>query len=77
MATIRYFWYSKSQLDFRRERERKLGRQFKVGHVFAGGARRPFTEITSTPNPPARYSDARLVTSGDVANITYTSPGSY
>ncbi len=71
---MKYFWYSQNQLDFRRQQEAKLGRTFRVGHVFTGGARKPYTEITSTPNPPSRYSDVRLVTSGDQFRITYTPP---
>lgn len=74
MAMTKYFFYSYEQLLMRKQVELKMGKKFKVGHVVVGGIRKPFTELTSSPQ--SRFADAKLVTSGDPAIMIYTEPSS-
>lgn len=69
----KYFIYSAEQLKFRKEVESKMGKKFMVGHVIVNGVRKPFTEISTSPN--SRYADAVIVTSGEESLIKYTPPG--
>lgn len=69
---IKYFLYSETQLKMRKEVEARMGKKFTVGHVIVNGVRKPFTELSSSPN--SRFSDAKLVTSGEPTLIKYTLP---
>ena len=70
---IKYFLYSSQQLTFRKEMEAKMGKKFVVGFVIVNGVKKPFTELSSTPN--SRFSDAKLVTKGDPTVMNYSLPG--
>ena len=72
MAITKYFIYSSEQLNLRKQVESKMGKKFRVGHVIVNGARKPFTELSSTPN--SRYSDAIIVAKGDPTLMRYTLP---
>lgn len=70
---VRYFLYSREQLNFRRAIEDKMGNVYTPGSVVVGGVKKPFTEISTTPTSK-RYSDANVVTSGEIDNIVYIPP---
>ena len=72
MALIKYFIYSYEQLQMRKQVEHKMGKKFKVGHVIVDGVRKPFTELSSTPN--SRYADAKIIAQGDPRTMNYTEP---
>ena len=74
MAMTKYFFYSYEQLQMRKQVELRMGKKFKVGHVVVNGVRKPFTEQTSSPK--SRFSDAKLVASGDPTTMVYTDPSS-
>ena len=70
----KYFIYSETQLNLRKEVEKKMGKKFMVGHVIVNGIRKPFTEISSSET--SRYSDAKVVASGEISLMRYTLPQS-
>jgi hypothetical protein len=61
-------------MDFMKKMENKIGRTYKVGHVFVKGKRVPFTELSSSPKS-ASYSDAKLVAEGEETSMKFTLPG--
>lgn len=69
---IKYFFYSAEQLKMRKQVEKQMGKNFRVGHVIKDGIRKPFTELTSSSK--SRYPDAKLVASGDPSVMIYTEP---
>lgn len=69
---IKYFLYSSEQLQFRKQVEERLGRKFIVGHVIVNGTRKPFTELS--PTPESRFSDSKIVAQGDPTLMRYTLP---
>ena len=69
---IKYFIYSSEQLNFRKGIELKMGKNFRVGHVIVNGVRKPFTELSSSPN--SRFPDAKIVAEGDPTLFKYTLP---
>lgn len=72
MAITKYFIYSYKQLQMRKEVELKMGKKFRVGQVVVNGIRKPFTELSSTPN--SRFADAKIVAQGDPTTMNYTEP---
>ena len=70
--SYKYFLYSSQQMEFRKKMENKLGRTFKVGHVFVKGRRIPFTELSSSPK--SQYSDAKVIAEGEETTFKYTPP---
>ena len=70
---MKYFLFSPSQLEFRREIEKKMGRKFNPGYVIVDGVRSEFTEISDTPESK-RFSDAKVVAYGDTTKIRYHLP---
>ena len=68
---MRYFIYSPSQMKIRRDIERKLGRNLVLGTVIVKGEQKQYTEIVSDLQN-VRYSDAEIVTYGDIREIVYT-----
>lgn len=69
----KYFLYSSEQLRLRKAVEERMGKRFRIGHVYVNGERRPFTELSSTET--SRFADAKVVASGDPAFMKYTLPG--
>lgn len=72
MAMTKYFIYSYQQLLMRKEVEQKMGKKFRVGQVVVNGVRKPFTELSSTPN--SRFADAKIIAQGDPTMMNYTEP---
>ena len=71
---MKYFLFSSSQLEFRREIESKMGRRFNPGYVIIDGIRHEFTEMSSIPESK-RFSDAKVVAYGDTTKVRYHLPG--
>lgn len=73
---IRYFMFSMEHYNKTRDIEKKCGNNnYKFGQVIVSGNYKPFTVITRDPETYSRrYSDAKIVTSGDIRKIKYTEP---
>lgn len=72
-SSIKYFLYSKEQVDFRKKIESKMGRVYSPGYVIVGGMKKQYSEISSKPYSD-RYSDANIVASGDINDMVYMPP---
>ena len=72
MGTVKYFLYSSEQLKLRKQVESRMGKKFKAGVVIVKGVRKLFTELSSEPT--SRFSDAKVVASGDPITMKYTMP---
>lgn len=68
----KYFLYSSQQAEFMANVERGMGRTFRIGVVYTKGARKNFTELSSTSK--SMYSDARIVAEGEESSFKYTLP---
>ena len=75
MSKEKFFLYSRQQLALKKELQAKIGKKFRVGWVIVNGVKLNVTEINSTG--VSRCADAKLITSGDPAKLTYSKPGSY
>lgn len=67
---IRYFIFSRTQLNLQKEVARKLGKNFASNKVYSNGQALEFTEIIKDPNN-SRYADAKVVASGDIKKMKY------
>ena len=72
MSQIKYFMFSREQMEFRKSMEANQGKRFKVGTVIVNGVRKPYTEMSDSGK--SRYSDATIVAYGDISKIRYTPP---
>lgn len=69
-SNIKFFMFSVSQMNMRKDVESKLGKKYEPSLVLVNGVYKQYTEIVNDPKE-ARYSDAVLVTSGDIRYIKY------
>lgn len=53
--------------------EANLGKQIKFGTVVVNGVKKEYTDIVIDPNK-SKFSDAVIVTHGDIRKIKYTEP---
>lgn len=72
-AAIKYFLYSREQVEFRKKIEAKMGRIYSPGYVIAGGAKKLYSEISAKPFS-SRYSDANVVAYGNINEMVYVQP---
>lgn len=72
MPNIYYFMFSKQQMNMLSESAKKTGRTYIPGTVLVVGSIKQFTEILKEPN--SRFSDAIIVTKGELEKIKYTEP---
>lgn len=72
MSQIKYFLFSREQMEFRKSMEARQGKKFKVGTVIVNGVRKHYTEMSDTNK--SRYSDAVIVAHGDISTFKYTQP---
>lgn len=72
MGQIKYFLFSREQLEFMKKMESVQGKRFKTGTVIVNGVRKQYTEMSNSSK--SRYADAQLVTQGDISKIKYTPP---
>lgn len=72
----RYFMFSNDHLTKLKELAIKNGeREAKLGKVMVAGNYKKYTFITRDPETYSqRYSDARIVISGDIRKIRYSEP---
>ena len=71
----KYFLYSQTQLQFRKETDRLAGKTFTAGWVIVRGKKMPFTELI-TDKKNSRYSDAKTVYYGDPSKVKHQMPKS-
>lgn len=68
----RYFIFSKQQMDTMIDIQKKRGGVAPVfGKVIIKGVPKMYTDIVADPNN-IRYSDAKILVSGDIRTIKYT-----
>lgn len=68
----RYFMFSQEHLNQIKEVEKKSGnRNYSCGKVLVNGYFKPFTSIVRSPEEYSRYSDAKIVFSGDIRKAKY------
>ena len=78
MAENKYVLFSSSQLEFRKNAEKKLGRNLKPGLIPVNGSPYLYTEISSQGPEKSRYSDSKIVYYGDMSKVKiYSKPGIY
>lgn len=67
----KYFLYSASQLNKRKELEHKMGKTFIPGTVLYKGKKVIYTEISSVQNP-SHIPDSKVVAQGELSEMKYT-----
>ena len=69
----RYFMFSQEHARYIKDLEAKNGnKNYRLGTVLVGGTYKPFTNIVTDPKTYTdRYSDAKIVASGDLRKIKY------
>lgn len=72
---VKYFIYSEEQLKFRKQLEGKINKKFMSGIVYVKGVKKAFTELCNTENG-SKYTDAKVVASGELSKMKYTLPRS-
>ena len=74
----RYFMFSAEHYAQIMKTETKAGNRFKPGKVLQAYNWMVFTSIVRDPEAYSkRYSDAKIVMSGDIRKIKYQEPSSY
>lgn len=68
----RFFIFSRTQLEEQKKTANKLGRLFKPKQVIVNGVAKVYTDIVLDKNN-VRYTDAYVVTSGDIRGMKFTS----
>lgn len=69
---MRYFIFSRTQMEEQKTAASKLGRLFKPKQVIVNGVAKIYTDIVIDKNN-VRYTDAYAVTYGDIRGIKFTS----
>ena len=69
----KYFLFSASYMEKRKEIEAKMGIEFVVGTVVVNGIRKEFTNLQNT-DKLFGYNDVRVIASGDISKMKYTVP---
>jgi hypothetical protein len=68
---LRYFVFSKEQLNVFTRLNERLGRPTVVPTVFVAGRRKQYTEMLKDPTK-CRYSDYKIVAAGDIRTMQFT-----
>lgn len=71
----RYFLYSRTQHESRKNVEARMNRKYVPGKVNVNGIWKEYTEISTTPNN-IRYADMRVVAKGYIEDFKYTQSSS-
>ena len=74
MGAIKYFLFSKKQLDLRLKVEQGIGKTFKPGEVIVKGKRKVYTEISDSSE--SQFKDSIVVLKEDIDKAVYTEPAS-
>lgn len=67
---IKYFVFSSTQFNDKKEICKKLGKTYKPGTVLINGSYKQYTDILESPKHP-KYSDTIIIASGDIQNMKY------
>ena len=67
----RYFIFSRIQMEEQKQTATRLGRLFKPKQVIVNGVAKIYTDIVLDKNN-VRYTDAYVVTYGDIRGIKFT-----
>ena len=70
---MKYFIFSVEQLRLMKETDLKIGKIFTPGKVLVNGSYSNYTEILDDPKK-SRFSDAKVVASGDLSKMKYYKP---
>ncbi len=71
---FRYFVFSETQMNNAKKIANTRGDMSpEFGKVFVHGTAKTYTDIVASINN-LRYSDSKIITSGDIRNIKYTQP---
>ena len=68
---IKYFVYSRQELEFKRDLANRAGKRFTVGTVIINGKRHDFTSLLNEKR--SRFSDS-VYFAADVDKVKYTLP---
>lgn len=68
---LRYFVFSKNQLDVFTKLNDKLGKPTVTPVVFVAGKRKQYTEMLKD-HTKCRYSDYKIVAAGDIRKMQFT-----
>ena len=69
---IRYFLFSKEQMDMRIKVDGSIGQKYKPGRVMVRGKFKLFTEISTEPTN--NFNDTRIVLKEDINLARYEEP---
>ena len=69
--SLKYFMFSTEQFNHIKNTEQAFGHNYTPGKVLSKGNFKRYTEILDDPKN-SRYSDAKVVASGDIEQMTYT-----
>ena len=69
---IRFFLFSKQQMDMRIKVDGSIGQKYKPGRVIVKGKYKLFTEISTKPNNS--FNDTKVVLKEDINKVIYEEP---
>ena len=69
---IRFFLFSKQQMDMRIKVDGSVGQQYKPGRVIVKGKYKLFTEIST--NPTNSFNDTKVILKEDINKVIYEEP---
>jgi len=67
---IKYFIFSREQLNMKRNVAKKISQEYTPGSVFMGNKPKEFTDMIDDPKL-AKFSDSIVIISGDPTTIKY------
>ena len=73
MAT-KYFLYSDEQIKEKNKILARTGKIFVPGVITQNGKRIQFTQLSDKPDIGKRFSDVKIIASGELSTFTYTMP---
>ena len=71
---IKYFLYSEEQIKEKNTILARTGKTFVAGIITQDGKRVKFTQLSDKPDIGKRFSDVKVIASGELSNFTYTMP---
>lgn len=74
-SSTKYFLYSDEQIKEKNNILGKLNKRFEPGTIVIRGIKYKYTQLSNTADMP-RFTDVRVVASGNPKDFTYTRPTS-
>lgn len=71
---VKYFLYSDEQIREKNLILARTGKTFVPGVITQNGKRVKFTQLSDKPDIGKRFSDVKVIASGELSNFTYTMP---